>query len=649
MENIENVSPTLPRHPEITLCTLPIVAPGQEYRYMDQTKAYRQPRLGVQAIRDYLVENNFPKGCISFLDIEMLFPSDEKLEEYFVAQAPDIVGLSAPLSHSYLQVKRVASIIRSALPNSWIVLGGHLTASAAVVLKKTVVDVCIVGDGEVPFYKLVNFIQCGGTRETFSELGQELGISYLDKEGELAFSGYSKKPPNESIAMPDYEFFKSGLLDQKELVRQYFLPADEMGLWFSLDDRFRQKHRRPNTAQVPTTKGCTARCTFCQRSTKGYRLAGIDDIETHLLEIIEKYDVGFIDVFDENFGGRREQARAFADLMAKYDLLWTATGVRCVNVTREDIAYFKERGCCSLKFGVESGSQAILDLMEKNFTKEDVEHALTSCWEHELFSPLAMMVGMPGETEDTIRETGEWIGKMGATLGISPRDTPYALFYALPFPGTPLYNYCIENGFIYSDVESEEQYLIDLATRSTNKWSYLNVNAAKPWNVLTWDLQVRWIAAKTYLQMVNRQEVEKTTEFSRRWKEAELQRSPLHARAKASKNRRISLLRVEQMLERAYLSKWFLSLPRWVAIPVIKGSYFSTISTYVFLRNFGKGKVFDLYSGQPKTVNKVYSESSRRLDKSLRNYVNKDKKSSNSSSSVPNADARNRLLQGAAN
>ena len=60
--------------PRILLCTLPIVAPGQEYKYMDKTKAYRQPRLGAQAIRDHVIRMGHAQDRVLFYDIEMLSP-----------------------------------------------------------------------------------------------------------------------------------------------------------------------------------------------------------------------------------------------------------------------------------------------------------------------------------------------------------------------------------------------------------------------------------------------------------------------------------------------------------------------------------------------------------------------------------------------
>ena len=94
-----------PNEVTVTLCTLPIVPPSDEHRYMDKQKAFRGPRLGIQVIRDYLVKEGHPKDRVKFFDIEMLAPSDAEVSDYFRNTRPNIVGLSAVLSHSYLQVK----------------------------------------------------------------------------------------------------------------------------------------------------------------------------------------------------------------------------------------------------------------------------------------------------------------------------------------------------------------------------------------------------------------------------------------------------------------------------------------------------------------------------------------------------------------
>lgn len=637
--------------PHILFCTLPIVSPGTEYKYMDRTKAYRQPRLGVQAVRGYLIESGYPTESITFLDIDMLSPDDEELSQMLSAKAPDILALSAVLSHSYQQVKRVSQIARNILPEIWIVVGGHLTVSADVLLRKTEVDVCIVGDGEVPFKSFVDFVQEGGNRNDLGQLENTPGVCYLGGDGVLVFPGYATKPRNEIIAMPDYQFFESGLMDQKELIAQYFQPAQLMGSWFTFDSRFHDSRRKPNVAQVPTTKGCVARCTFCQRSTKGYRLVDLTNLERHLLEIIDKYDVGYIDVLDENFGSRRDHARAFADLMEKHNLLWTATGVRCTSVNWEDVIYFKEKGCCSLKFGVESGSQKILDVMEKNFSKKDVEDALTACWENHMYSPLALMVGMPGEGNETIQETGEWIGEMSYKLGIHPDRMQYALFYALPFPGTPLYEYCTQVGLLQTDIDSEEQYLINMANATTTKWCYVNVNGASPIDVLAWDYLVQWQAAKTFTTLSN-DNPPLPSEFAIKWGSRDVERTQHSQHRKMTLNGLFSRYGIVSICEKLYTSRYIRILPRQLAYPTIRFSFFTAVAIYHLIGKLLGREVFMMYKDRPTTT--PYSginDPEKRLKRSLRAKVSSlrmEFKSKSPGRVKQNLETRAKLLKGAA-
>ena len=127
--------------------------------------------------------------------------------------------------------------------------------------------------------------------------------------------------------------------------------------------------------------------------------------------------------------------------MKKFDMLWICGGIRCTSVNFEDVKFYHGHGCSGLKFGVESGSQKILDLMEKRFTIEQVYSAIRYCYENNVYSPLAVMTGMPGETDETAQQTGVFLGTIAHMQGTPPSQMGIGIFYALPLPGTPLYEY----------------------------------------------------------------------------------------------------------------------------------------------------------------------------------------------------------------
>lgn len=461
------------------------------------------PKIAIVTLIKWMEANGFTEKDYDFYDVDMLLPSDSEVIEYLNEYKPDIVGLSAVVSTCYAQVKRLSSIIRKVLPDCWIILGGSLTASSNMVLHKSEVDVCVVGDGEIAWVDLLKYIQMHGRTWNYDILANISGLSYLSVSRELIFTGYGKPIPGGSNPLPDYDILKDGLKKRPQEFSNYF----RVGLKstaFQTDPRSYENGRRPMLAQLWSSKGCVARCTFCQRSTKGYRTFSLELLDNHLKELAEDYDVGFIHILDENFGSDNQYARALAKTMHSNGMLWMASGVRVTSVEFDDIRFFKEHGCVSLKFGVESGSQKILDVMEKKFTVDQVFKTLSHCHQLSIYSPLAVMVGMPGETNETASETGQFIGRLSYMYGIDPQYAGVSVFYALPLTGTPLYVYGQQVGVIGKSPDEEEEYLMSVSGTGADKTNYVNLSGAKIIDVIWWNWLVKLEARRTYDALVRK-------------------------------------------------------------------------------------------------------------------------------------------------
>jgi radical SAM superfamily enzyme YgiQ (UPF0313 family) len=124
----------------------------------------------------------------------------------------------------------------------------------------------------------------------------------------------------------------------------------------------------------------------------------------------------------------------------KLKIQWNC-GTRVDMVTRELLVKMKEAGCISVWFGVESGSQQVLDAMKKGISTEQTLRVLG--WVRELgLKPVPnVLLGFPGETKETAWKTIKFMEK------ISPDEVG---FYnvATPFPGTPMYDLVKENGWL---------------------------------------------------------------------------------------------------------------------------------------------------------------------------------------------------------
>ena len=450
-------------------------------------------------------------------------------------------------------------------------------------------------------------------------LNEIRGVAFLDEKGKINLNGFGQAIPADEQIYPDYELLKSGLKSKPEEFNNYLKPG--LGsVWFKFDKRAHNKNRGKYIGQIFTSKGCVARCTFCQRSTKGYKVQPLEHLENHLTYLKEKLDVGFIQILDENFGSNKKQAYQAADILHKHNLIWFASGVRCTSTTNADVKYYKDRGCSALKYGVESGSQKILDIMEKNFKVEDVHKALNSCIEHGVFSPLAVMCGMPGEDETTAKETGRFVGKISSQLGVHPKVNTPEIFYALPLPGTPLWEYGEQLGIIGKNNDDVVDYLTSISDAGVYKRYYINLNGAKTSEVLFWEYLIKFEASRTFIKAknLNKELTEKFTGASNK---------------EASKNPRLSLkysalkfTTITYLVDKYCVgNKFFDAIPSSIAYPAVK--YLLNFE-YLIQKLFAHNRANNIFAYTKKVKRLNVNENSERssIKRSLRGHVMQNRK-----------------------
>ena len=454
------------------------------------------PKVAICSIFNHAKKAGYTGG--DFYDTDNVFPTDEEMFNYFKEKQPSVAGISAVVSTSYYQAKRIAGIIHRASPSTWIVLGGYMAASSNVILRKTEVDLCFLGDGEKTFIEFLNYVKNHGEKRNYKELEKIKGIAFLNGNDDLITTGYGEASTKNEFYFPDYDILALGLRDKSDLVEKYYFRDGVNSPWFNHDSRAYDQTQRPKLAIFWSTKGCVARCTFCQRFSGEYNPSDLDSMDQHLAMLKEKYNVGFIALGDENFGSDKKHAYEVAKLMKKHGMLWICGGIRCTSLKAEDLKFMRDNNCAALKFGVESGSQKILNSMEKRFTVENVRTALKNAEDAGLYSPLGFCIGMPGETTQTILETGNFMGEIARMQGVPPCDLDVGLFYALPLPGTPLYEFGQLNGVIGATPDEEEKYLHYMSDKGTSKDNYVNLTGQPLKEVVFWDFLAAYEAMRTY-------------------------------------------------------------------------------------------------------------------------------------------------------
>jgi anaerobic magnesium-protoporphyrin IX monomethyl ester cyclase len=568
------------------------------------------PRLAPVYLARWMERNGYGQESYDFFDICSLNPSEEETRAYFRSQQPDIIGISAIFVFSYKYVKQTARIAREECPNALIVVGGHLSAAANVILKKTAVDFCVAGDGELSWVAILDYFKRNGRSWKYDELEKIAGLTYLDANGLFHFNGFAAGIPAFDIPLTDYDLLRNGLKNKPELLDIYFYTDFDPILAIShpsLTDTKRLKRG----ANMFTSKGCVARCTFCQRASKGYRTISLKKIEEHIIMLKEKFDVGFISILDENFGSDRKHAFAISELMKKKDILWVAGGVRVSTFSFDDLKILKENNCCGIFYGIESGSQAVIDVMEKKITIDQTVEALTNCIKLEMpVSRVKVLLGLPGESEKTVMETGHFLATIAHLLGSHPYHLGFTTTYVIPIPGTPLYEYGQQVGVIPTDLDGEETYIESLASLiDADKGEYVNLSGAPAKEAFFWDVLAQMEASRVYRELCQKS----PPNLTRMGQILLDTRSPSPV---SFWNRHREWVKNSPLID---------ALPRWLVYPLVKNILYADFRLRAFIRKLlGKGGYrFERFKN---TKERLVLDPSRNdgkggLDKSLRGIV----------------------------
>lgn len=395
---------------------------------------------------------------VSFYDIYLETPSLEDIRRRVEVFSPKIIGFSAILSHNYGYVKRLSLYLKRHFPDVIQVLGGEMASIANIVVRKTAVDFCVTGESEPTFSQLLRRLKEVDydlkSRDAFKDIQ---GLVFLS-DGESYFTGYA--PERREVRQINYDIVaRFSKLDHYlepvsgQRFRKSFNKTEMENFWTHIHPE--NRHKR--ICQVSASIGCVAKCTFCHRFYRGYTAADPESIIDYIEEQVRKYDIGTVNFWEENWGSNKAATKQIVAYLKSKRLNWIAGATRVSTIDEETIREWKDAGCIQIGFGIETGSQKILDTMEKKTTVEQNVRALQYCYKYKLITCVLVLLGMPGETEETVDET---IRNLSRAL---PEDTdiPYdmAINFFQAIPGTPGYEYARRVGLIGPTLDDEERYL----------------------------------------------------------------------------------------------------------------------------------------------------------------------------------------------
>jgi anaerobic magnesium-protoporphyrin IX monomethyl ester cyclase len=417
---------------------------------------------GALAIMNYVRKRGYDDLELFHIDIDR--PAYEDALDKIVAAKPDILGISAIVSTSYEYTKRLSLDIKKKLPDTLIVVGGNMAASAEILLRKTGTDLCVIGEGEKSF---LNVVQRSETTHNPGEFADITGLALVDRDGNFINTGYETALPAKDIWDIDLTDLEKAT-DINNVFHKVFVDDVPVYEWVAKDPRSYEPHRRNKTfGQIACVKGCVARCTFCHRWDKGVRHVPVDNIMRELDLYIENYNLGFVMIFAETFGNDKRWLKEFCEEIKKRDVLWWSGGLRAnaAASTQEWIANMHDAGASCLTYGNETGSEKMLQIMEKKVKIEDNYNSMKWTIEAGIHTGIQLVLGMPGENNETIQETIEYC-KYVTTLSSDKNPNDISCNSAQALPGTPLYEYGRHKGLIGQDIDAEEAYLLSISDRN---------------------------------------------------------------------------------------------------------------------------------------------------------------------------------------
>lgn len=321
---------------------------------------------------------------------------------------PEVVGITTSTLFLY-DVLRVARLVRQWRPDAKIVLGGpHLTEYAKESVERPEIDFAVVGEGEVPFLALLRALEKNEIVDGIP------GLAYRRDDETVVVN-----PPDhrllalDDLPLPDYE-----IVD----ISQYHIPYD---------------HLHPSGIIV-TSRGCPYRCTFCSLNYPYFRTRGPESVVNEM-EALKKMGCKTVTFNDDNFNVSRQRVMEICDLIIErnLNLPWSFRGrVDCVD--EEMIGKAARAGCIRVHFGVESGTQEMLDATKKGITLDQARAAFALCRKYKIATVAFFMIGLPGETAEQARKTIDF------ALELNPE---YVVFTSLiPQPGSEIYEQALAEG-----------------------------------------------------------------------------------------------------------------------------------------------------------------------------------------------------------
>lgn len=371
----------------------------------------RLPPIGLLYVAAALEKAGF---TVQMLDNYLMKKPAQEVKELISKLNPMIVGITCG-SATYTRCIETAKIIKEAKPGCTIVVGGwHASYLPETLLSHQEIDYVVMGEGERAITQLATAIATGNQ-------------SQAEKVPGIVFRGIDGLVINQPKLIEN--------MDEIPYPARHLLPLE-------LYDRTIEFLDAKPADVMSISRGCVFNCGFCEtRKLWGNICRGFSPSRVigEIEDLQAKYGTRGIYFINDNFTLRKEKTIELCNLIIekKLNLEWVCD-TRVDLVDDELLGLMRKAGCKVIWFGVESGSEKVLQRIGRNTKPEQVEAAFRLCKKHGIKTACSFMIGLPDETLADMKVSLKFAKK------IDPDFCMFNIFIA--YPDSKLYNEMLQSG-----------------------------------------------------------------------------------------------------------------------------------------------------------------------------------------------------------
>ncbi|MCP5003735.1 MAG: radical SAM protein [Planctomycetes bacterium] len=350
------------------------------------------------------------------VDLSISSRPEEEFVETLENYVPDFVGItftSCICDEAGFLARKVKEYDSTIVTISG---GVHTSIFPLEAIEKLNFDFAVFGEGEYTLLELVSG----------HEPSKIDGLAYRNREGKVVVN----KPRALIADLDEVPYPALFLYDSTK----YHAP--------------RVIYKNSPVAAIETSRGCSARCVYCYCANNSFNHTVRTKSAKRVVDEMEMVlNLGYkeIHIWDDSFSGNMEHAKAVCDeiIRRKLRVCWNVyNGIRVNRVDEELLIKLKESGCYSVSFGIESGDKTVLNATKKGVNIEQMKRASLLCKKVGIKSMGFYMIGLPGETPETVGKTIELAKEL---------DFDYhKVAIATPLPGTEYFDKLDKKGLIRS-------------------------------------------------------------------------------------------------------------------------------------------------------------------------------------------------------